>query len=215
MEYLNVNPSSLLKITGNAWVYWKNIRGEYLDCNDLMANDLGFNSTQDIKGKTDADFLLLKKKETMQYREQDKIVLTNRLAYQFQDKATLPEKQLRFMVIKTPVITKDEELVGLIGVSYIVKETSQNHLKRFTKNTGNILSLNNNSVLKFEKMNDFELTHRQKQCLYLLVHGKTAKEIGKRLGLSFRTIENYIEIIKNKLGVQSKSALIEKTLLMC
>ena len=46
--------------------------------------------------------------------------------------------------------------------------------------------------------------------LFHLVRGKTAKEIGKLLGLSHRTIEHRLEKIKIKAAVSSKSELIEK-----
>lgn len=43
------------------------------------------------------------------------------------------------------------------------------------------------------------LSAREKQCAYHLLNGMTAKEIGQQLGLSSRTIESYIENMKNKL----------------
>jgi DNA-binding CsgD family transcriptional regulator len=51
--------------------------------------------------------------------------------------------------------------------------------------------------------------HRDHDILRLLVRGNTAKQIAKRLGLSFRTIEHRLSVIKDKLQVQSKSELIE------
>ena len=43
----------------------------------------------------------------------------------------------------------------------------------------------------------------------LLVRGKTAKEIGRILGLSHRTVEHRIERMKLKLQASNKSHLIE------
>ena len=43
----------------------------------------------------------------------------------------------------------------------------------------------------------------------LLLRGKTAKEIGRILGLSHRTIEHRIERMKLKLEADNKSHLIE------
>ena len=50
---------------------------------------------------------------------------------------------------------------------------------------------------------------RQKECLQYLVRGKTAKEIADILGLSKRTIENYIDTIKVKFNVSTRSELID------
>ncbi|MBA2650448.1 MAG: hypothetical protein H0U75_12805 [Legionella sp.] len=56
------------------------------------------------------------------------------------------------------------------------------------------------------------LTAKQQRCLFLLVRGKTTKEIGKILDISPRTVEDHMNAIKNKLNCQSKSELIEKAI---
>ncbi len=57
------------------------------------------------------------------------------------------------------------------------------------------------------------LTKREQHVLYHVVKGKSAKEVGEVLKLSSRTIESYLEQIKNKMDVNTKSMLIEKGLL--
>jgi len=52
------------------------------------------------------------------------------------------------------------------------------------------------------------LTTREHQCAHYLLNGMTAKEIGKQLDLSPRTIESYIENIKFKLCCRNKVQLI-------
>lgn len=49
-----------------------------------------------------------------------------------------------------------------------------------------------------------ELTLREKQCIKLLLKGKSARETGETLGISRRTVEFYFENIKNKLSCSSK-----------
>lgn len=49
------------------------------------------------------------------------------------------------------------------------------------------------------------LSPREKQCLKLLVAGRSAKETGIVLGLSPRTVESYFETIKQKLSCWSKA----------
>jgi DNA-binding CsgD family transcriptional regulator len=56
----------------------------------------------------------------------------------------------------------------------------------------------------------FNLTPREIDCFMLTLKGKTAKQIAILLGLSYRTVEEYICNIKTKLQVISKSALVEK-----
>lgn len=54
-----------------------------------------------------------------------------------------------------------------------------------------------------------QLSARELDCLYYYIFDKTAKEIANYLHLSFRTVESHINNIKNKLGVTTKSQLIQ------
>lgn len=51
------------------------------------------------------------------------------------------------------------------------------------------------------------LSCRERECLKLLLQGKTAKETAAVLSLTYRTIESYFEIIKNKLDCSNKKEL--------
>ena len=51
------------------------------------------------------------------------------------------------------------------------------------------------------------LSLREFECLKLCAHGLTMQEIVERFLLSPRTVETYLERIKNKLGVDKKSEL--------
>lgn len=53
-------------------------------------------------------------------------------------------------------------------------------------------------------------TPKQSQCVSLLKKGFTAKEIGKQLNISFRTVELYVETLKKKLNCKNKSELLIK-----
>src|SRR5262249_40388746 len=59
---------------------------------------------------------------------------------------------------------------------------------------------------------NFQLTEKQKICLFYLLRGKTAKEIAKILRLAPKTIESRVEHLKNKMGCHYKSELIDKAL---
>ena len=53
------------------------------------------------------------------------------------------------------------------------------------------------------------LSKRELECLIHLSHGKTAKEIGKILHISPRTVESYILSTKDKTGLNNKSELLD------
>lgn len=94
------------------------------------------------------------------------------------------------------LITKD---VPKINTSILCPSTYQKFL-RDTKITKYNLTAKNIDIF---------ISKRQTECLYHLSHGKSAKEIGRVLDLSPRTVEKYIENVKDKLGSCSTSKLID------
>lgn len=87
-------------------------------------------------------------------------------------------------------------------------------------NIGDNLSINmvkkffhETEITKFNLGNRFrnaQLSKRELECLYHIIHGQTTKEIAKTLQLSPRTIESFIEKIKTKTGLSRKSDLVQK-----
>lgn len=60
---------------------------------------------------------------------------------------------------------------------------------------------------------DIALSLQEFKSLALLSRGKTAKEIGRALDISQRTVEGYIENVKHKVKISSRSHLIDLFLL--
>lgn len=56
------------------------------------------------------------------------------------------------------------------------------------------------------------LTNKQLACIINLMEGKTAKEIAKILGVSYRTVEGHITKLKIKFNCRTKNDLIAKLL---
>jgi DNA-binding CsgD family transcriptional regulator len=67
--------------------------------------------------------------------------------------------------------------------------------------------LNKNLIIKNSMGRTVSLAPRELQCLENLVKNKTAKESAKILNLSHRTVEAYINNLKQKLGVTYKKEL--------
>ena len=51
-------------------------------------------------------------------------------------------------------------------------------------------------------------SRRELQCLGLSIRGKSASKVALDLGISQRTVEEYLNNVKKKLGVTSKSEMI-------
>ena len=54
------------------------------------------------------------------------------------------------------------------------------------------------------------ITKRESQCLFYLIRGKSARETGIALNLSQRTVEFYLDSLKDKLNCSKKSGIVEK-----
>jgi DNA-binding CsgD family transcriptional regulator len=89
-----------------------------------------------------------------------------------------------------------------IPINFPESEFTDHKIKQFLSKT--------QTPQKIIKKNREELriTKREGQCLYHLSSGNTFKEIGKILNLSPRTVEFYINNLKEKSGYKSKEELI-------
>jgi DNA-binding CsgD family transcriptional regulator len=54
------------------------------------------------------------------------------------------------------------------------------------------------------------LTLRESECVMGLLAGKSAKVMGRELNISYRTVENHLEKIKQKLNVKTRLELLSK-----
>ncbi len=59
-----------------------------------------------------------------------------------------------------------------------------------------------------------QLSKREVECLHLTMRGKSAKQVSSELGISHRTVQEYLTNVKAKLGVASKSELIEQAIIL-
>lgn len=104
-------------------------------------------------------------------------------------------------------------VIGTMGIAFYFNEIS---LAR----TASILSRlhfnpqqsNSAILLSFNVSNKFSLSKREKECVHYIVRGMSAREIGRELKISNRTVESHIASIKDKLDCYSRSQIISKIL---
>lgn len=65
-------------------------------------------------------------------------------------------------------------------------------------------------VLEQEEFREAKLSQREVDCIYHLLHKKTALETAGLMNISSRTVESYFENIKTKLNCKNKNGIIEK-----
>ena len=67
-------------------------------------------------------------------------------------------------------------------------------------------------IIQKSKRRDMRISKREVECIYYLLHGMSAKQIGRKLILSPRTVEGYISSVKMRLRCYSKYELLEKVI---
>ncbi len=73
-----------------------------------------------------------------------------------------------------------------------------------------IILTNQSKLLKPEPCSGIlaNLTKRQLDCLTLLSKGLTAKEIARKLNISFRTVEKHIDAMRERLGCKNRTEIV-------
>lgn len=70
--------------------------------------------------------------------------------------------------------------------------------------------ITNEKFMLHGNLQTVNLTDREMDVLFYTMRGMTAKETGQRLDISFRTVESYIETLREKFDVSSKAELRRK-----
>lgn len=89
------------------------------------------------------------------------------------------------------------------------KESLIQNTENTIQSTSNIHNSTSTSIALHQGINSINLSKREIECLLLLSRGKKIKEIARYLGISPRTVESYLENLKCKLNVYTRSELID------
>jgi len=165
--------------------YSKDRKGKYIDSNDYQAHDIGLNKWSDILGYTDFDFSQIEYAPMLMQNDKE-VILAEKAKIVIEPFLALTGNTCKGLSYKTPLYSSNtRKMIGISGIS---------------------LMLDNDAIPK----DPYLLSKRQKECLYLLVRGKSNKEIAKILHLSPRTVEEHVNEVKSKMSCSTKSQVIEK-----
>jgi DNA-binding CsgD family transcriptional regulator len=203
-QKFNIDIESFLALPCH--VYWKDLNSTILGCNALQANSAGVKQT-DMLGKTDYDFPWKMFADTI--RNNDLDVMNISVSKVIEEPCMLHGKLKSVLSYKVPLCDLRGEVVGVFGLSFFTE------MRQLIEGTISVLKRRGVATLPTALVSDvgrqnLNLTGREKECLYYLIRGMSTKQIGKALKLSHRTVEFYLERIKNKLDCHSRSELIAK-----
>jgi len=118
-------------------------------------------------------------------------------------------------IVKKTVLDRYNNVVG--NFYYIVKIFNQSCYQAILELLEFATPPNGNHNLCFEyyqKDSEFNLTTREKECLFYTLRGKTSKAVARALDISQKTVEFHIANLKNKFCCFSKTELIFKAIEM-
>ena len=186
-------------------------QGRTLKINESGAVVIGFDSSRDALGRTilcvsaDNSGKALHHNTMRAFYHQKTYILE-------EDQVKLDGSMNSYLTIKMPCYHESDRLFGIYGCSILL---GKHPLLPSLEKLSPFLPDFKLSTLKGhyqQPLSQFNLSQRQQQCLLLAIRGKTAKESAKIMGLSYRTIEEYLQNARLKMAVSSKKEMIEKTI---
>lgn len=195
-------------------VDWKDAEHKFLGCNHHLIDMAGLRNTKDIVGKSDADFPWGADGFDKVFRTMDQPILEGKSKlvlgrYDFLDGE-------RTMIVKKVPFKMGNQILGMINYLIEVEYPSLFNILCLLQNIKVDITAKLFNKIKFflntngSILNQF--TSREEDCLYYFLRGASIKEIGKQLKISPRTVEVYIQNLKDKLHCSKKSKLIAKAI---
>jgi DNA-binding CsgD family transcriptional regulator len=202
----------LLGIPGQCGSFWKDCNSLYMGCNDVAAEKSLLKSRQDIVEMSDFDLTTLSTAEAKSIRQGDQLVINTQKPHYFLFSATNSQNKNIFLTYKAPLWNLKNEVVGVYGVDTFIDLNNEKTYLPILEKTGipieDFMKLKSTIVSQESKIKNKLLTSRQYDCLSYLARGMTIKEIALELKLSARTVEHYLEAVKDKLNCNTRSELV-------
>lgn len=190
----------------------KNNRCVY--ANDYTAKLFGYKNSQDIIGVDPYDMPCPAVESAEQFIDQYNYVFqTQKPLLVFDVHQYADQKHHFFITKKTPILDPlNNQFTQIMTTCNEINSQILYQMFAQLKNQRQYFEETVSKNISFyigQLPSNSHLSHRELECLYHLVHGKSQKEIAYVMKLSPRTVESYFENIKNKLDIYNRSQLIE------
>lgn len=192
------------------YIGWKDKNSVFLGCNINNAKAVQLKHPEDIIGLTDIDLMDQTEESAQFHRAHDQIAMEGYTIKTLHSSSShLSDNKTYFQTKK--IFKQGEETIGIIYhcVEFFISTLfakMQDIDKRYAPSVMLPLyyELESNAY-----NNPYQFSPRELECLFCMLRGMSAKQIGNFLGLTKRTIEFYIDNIKNKVGCSKKSQLLD------
>lgn len=189
------------------FIGWKDKDLNHLGCNRNLASMLKLKDPSNIIGMKDIDLIDHKDESDLFHQQNDLLVLKGNVIKGLHTSSS-PYNGSIFYFVKKPLFDAANHISGLIYYchEFVASKTFMSLFAIDRKQfSADVYPLHYRIG---SPDNVFNLSNRELECLFLILRGKTAKQIAEIMDLSKRTVEFYIENIKNKFGCNTKSDLL-------
>jgi DNA-binding CsgD family transcriptional regulator len=193
-------------------MYFMTRNHEIRELNEACCHSSGFHSRIDAIGRTIAN-IVTDKSQVNRVFANDQQVITKKQLQVFDESVEFGDgRALQGVSFKFPLYDNEDRLGGIFGCTVLLHRDKLDVIAQQISVITSLLLQKNipaNILLTGREINGKYFSAREVDVIQWMVRGKTMREIGIELGLSKRTIESYVENIKTKMGVNTKSQLIQ------
>lgn len=196
------------------YILWKDLNSVFLKSNMNMACLLGFKHPDELVGITDYDMHCKAVEDADLFISEDQKARCSRSTISTLSLSTYANDEMKVLLAnKALFFDENAQARGTVGQCI---ELNSRMLRNIPLLWDTVLvdqgQKRSGTYYLNSEYGDIKLSKRQAQCLFYLLRGKTTKMIAKILQLSNRTVESYLEDIKDKMGCANKAQLIEKSI---
>lgn len=193
--------------------FWKDFKSNYLGCNPENLKAIKMKDINQFIGKSDYDMPW--KDQADKFLKQDKLALKGKIHLGVEALTAMDGTQSNFLIKKAPMYDQNKKIIGVIGTGFTL--TRNNYKEAALLLTGSNLKISNLYAHISKKNPDFvygdiKFTKRQAQVISHFLKGHSAEKTAEHLGLSRRTVESSIVLLKAKLKSSEKHQIIDKAI---
>jgi len=198
----------IIKLTG--MIAEKDCNSVITKCNKAYLEYASVRSADKILGCTDYD--LPWEEGANLYRGHELDTIKGNI-YTVISPVKIKRGNILFLQTKTQKLDSNGLVCGVLSHSIeIIDPTVYSLIQALQKNSPFLGQYQPFYLGKKSNTNTIVLPRRQEEVLFYLIRGKSAKSIARLMGISFRTVEYYITILKDKFNCATKNELIESAI---